>query len=182
MSTASEPLGIASTFSSAEAPSFMIEPFPNCFSICWIACSMARDFSLTATSCSSRSQKERRRLASHRRQSGFRRVAVGGFAGAAPGREATAPAPSPGLFLFALRFHDLQRHGLDRLHLGLPLELLFELLFGLLLAILVARFASTRRHRSLHRPAGSSRDGSSIARAVHTLPRCRLGNARDPLA
>src|SRR5712691_5112075 len=163
MSTASEPLGIASTFSPAEAPSFMIEPFPNCFSICWIACSMARDFSLTTTSCSSRSPKERRRLASHRRQSGFAGLWLG-VRGGSPWAKRGPPAPSPDLFLFALGFYDLEGHWLDRLHHGLPLELLFELLLGLLFPILVASPASTRRHRSLHRPGGSSRDRSSIAR------------------
>src|SRR2546428_703176 len=41
-STAIEPVEITSIFSSAAAPSFMIEPFPNCFSICRIAWSIAR--------------------------------------------------------------------------------------------------------------------------------------------
>src|SRR6266550_6630137 len=52
MSTASEPVEMTSIFSPEFPPSFMIEPFPNCFSICWIACSIARDFSVTATFCS----------------------------------------------------------------------------------------------------------------------------------
>jgi hypothetical protein len=34
MSTASDPVEMVSTFSPAVSPSFMIEPFPNCFSIC----------------------------------------------------------------------------------------------------------------------------------------------------
>src|SRR3989441_11848259 len=59
---------MTSIFSSAAAPSFMIEPFPNCFSICRIAWSIARLFSDTATShLLIAPQKERRRLASHRR-------------------------------------------------------------------------------------------------------------------
>src|SRR2546428_1756127 len=67
-STAIEPVEITSIFSSAAAPSFMIEPFPNCFSICRIAWSIARVFSDTATShLLIAPQKERRRLASHRR-------------------------------------------------------------------------------------------------------------------
>src|SRR5207245_431732 len=151
MSTASEPVEMLSTFSSALAPSFMIDPFPNCFSICWIACSIARDFSVTATSCSSRSQKERRRLASHRR------------------RPAHLRFPEclllPVLFFFALWLHELEGHGLDRLHHAPLLELSLELLLGLLLLVLVLGLASTRRHRSLPvAPAGSSRGRSSIAR------------------
>src|SRR5919204_41822 len=117
---------------------------------------MALDFSVTATSCSLRSQKERRRLASHRRR----------------------PAPLrfseslPVLFFLALRLHDLERHRLDGLRQALFSELFFELLLGLLLLVLVLGLASTRRHRSL--PLARRKLGgmaSSIASPVHTFAR-----------
>src|SRR2546428_3561925 len=91
-STAIEPVEITSIFSSAAAPSFMIEPFPNCFSICRIAWSIARVFSDTATShLLIAPQKERRRLASHRRHQ-FRWGVLGG-----------GEAPGPHQFSFSLR-------------------------------------------------------------------------------
>src|SRR5207245_5882999 len=77
-STAIEPVEMTSIFSSAAAPSFMLDPFPNCFSICRIAWSIARAFSDTATShLPSAPQNERRRLASHRRHQ-FRWGVLGG--------------------------------------------------------------------------------------------------------
>src|SRR3989441_4184798 len=77
-STAIEPVEMTSIFSSAAAPSFMIEPFPTCFSIGRIAWSIARAFSDTATShLLIAPQKERRRLASHRRHQ-FRWGVLGG--------------------------------------------------------------------------------------------------------
>src|SRR5437870_10773982 len=113
----------------------MIEPFPNCFSICWIACSIARDFSVTATSCSLTLPKR-----------------------AAPACVTPAPPRSPPfsgvlllpvLFFFALWLHELEGHGLDRLHHAPLLELFLKLVLGLLLFVLVLGLASTRRHRSL---------------------------------
>jgi hypothetical protein len=41
MSSEIEPVEIASTFSVAVEPSFIIDPFPNCFSIWLIAVSIA---------------------------------------------------------------------------------------------------------------------------------------------
>src|SRR2546428_2381125 len=91
-STAIEPVEITSIFSSAAAPSFMIEPFPNCFSICRIAWSIARVFSDTATShLLIAPQKGRRRLASRRRHQ-FRWGVLGG-----------GEAPGPHQFSFSLR-------------------------------------------------------------------------------
>src|SRR5262245_8951377 len=128
MSTASEPVEIASIFSPAVSPSFMIEPFPNCFSICWIACSIALDFSVTATSsCSLRSKKERRRLASHRRRLAY-----------FPGGRGCGRAPrvsSPVVFFLALRLHDLEGHRLDGLSRAALFQLLLELFLGLLLLV-----------------------------------------------
>src|SRR5437588_835855 len=55
----------------------------------------------------------------------------------------------PVLFFFALWLHELEGHGLDRLHHAPLLELFLELVLGLLLFVLVLGLASTRRHRSL---------------------------------
>src|SRR5437899_3629789 len=137
-STAIEPVEMTSIFSSAAAPSFMIEPFPNCFSICRIAWSIARVFSDTATShLLIAPQKERRRLASHRRHHFWPR---------GPGAE---PPTSPALFFLAFGLHDLEGHRLDRLRDGLLAQLLLELFLRLLFGFLVLGLASTRRHRSL---------------------------------
>src|SRR5438128_10748941 len=134
-STAIEPVEITSIFSSAAAPSFMIEPFPNCFSICRIAWSIARVFSDTATShLLIAPQKERRRLASHRRHHFWPR-----------GPGGRAPRPSPALFFLALGLHDLEGHRLDRLREGLLAELLLELFLRLLLGFLVLGLPLTRR-------------------------------------
>src|SRR5437867_7145726 len=140
---------MASIFSPGLAPSFMIEPLPNCFSICRIAWSVALVFSVTAISIPSshlsfRSEK-RRRLAAHRRR-------VGCALGLLP------------VLRLALGRHELDRHGLDRRSHGLLLHLLFELLFGLLLPILVLDLASTVRHSHPSRPDASipNTDNNSV--------------------
>ena len=48
-STASEPVGMTETGTSGRSPRRMIEPFPNCRSICVSAVSTARHFSFGFT-------------------------------------------------------------------------------------------------------------------------------------
>src|SRR3989449_2211477 len=139
---------MASTFSPGFAPSFMIEPLPNCFSICRIAWSIALVFSVTAISIPSshlsfRSEK-RRRLAAHRRR-------------------VRSPLGLLPVLRLALGRHELDRHRLDRRGHGLLLQLLFELFFGLLLRVLVFGLASTGRHSRPSRPDGAFRTPTSIA-------------------
>src|SRR6266571_1883670 len=109
-SRAIEPLGIASTFSPLVAPSFMIEPFPNCFSICRIAWSIALVFSVTAISSSQlASEHQTAPACSHRRRIQFPR------------------GPLPVDLFFALRLDQLDGHGLHGSHAALALELSLEL-------------------------------------------------------
>src|SRR5689334_13833938 len=159
-----EPLGMASTLSPPVAPSFMIEPFPNCFSICRIAASIALVFSVTATSSSqTRIQKTNGAgLLSHRRRLNFSRE------------------PLPVDLFLALGLHDLERHGL---HGGrgaaLPLQLALELFLGLLLDVLVFGLSATAWH--LRPPVRWKHpDTTSIPVPVPILTSCQLRGARAP--
>src|SRR5881409_2613041 len=136
---------MASTFSPGLAPSFMIEPLPNCFSICRIAWSIALVFSVTAISISS----------SHL---SFRN---------AQRRRLECPLGLLPVLRLALGRHELDRHRLDRRGDGLLLQLSFELLFGFLLRVLVLGLASTSRHSRPSRPDGSipNRDEHSVCRS-----------------
>src|SRR2546428_6775163 len=132
-----EPLGMESTLSPPVAPSFMIEPFPNCFSICRIAWSIALVFSVTAIFSSQ----------THPKTNGAGLLHTG----------AVSTFPGNGLpvdLFLALRLDDLEGHRLDGSGEALLAELALELLFGLLLLVLVFRFAAAAWHQTL--PSGGS--------------------------
>src|SRR5439155_16886659 len=128
-STAIEPVEMTSIFSSAAAPSFMIEPFPNCFSICRIAWSIALVFSVTAIPTSQRASRKRTAPACYT---------------PAPSANTTFEPLPVGLVL-ALRLHDLERH---RLHgrARTLFQLALELLIGLLLIVLALGLSATAWH------------------------------------